>query len=120
MEERDEADANEKKGDFRSSKLKAEPLALYLTVTLSGRHRPTDLVICKLGFEKRRWRNRRRRYQSRRKKRLDQSHVAAYISTDGFEVRLTAWFSMRAKMTLSIWVRVALAVVWLMRFLLAR
>ncbi|TNN88919.1 hypothetical protein EYF80_000797 [Liparis tanakae] len=32
----------------------------------------------------------------------------------------TAWFSMRAKMTLSICVSVALAVVWLMRFLLAR
>jgi len=33
---------------------------------------------------------------------------------------LTAWFSIRAKMTFSICVKVALAVVWLIRFLLAR
>ena len=36
------------------------------------------------------------------------------------QMPLTTWFSMRAKMTFSIWVSVALAVVWLMRFLLAR
>lgn len=49
----DEADAH-KPEEFRSSKLKAGPITLYLTVTLSGCQRPTDLVICKLDFRQER------------------------------------------------------------------
>lgn len=35
----------------RSSTCQGSPLTLYLTITLSGCQRPTDLVICKLYFE---------------------------------------------------------------------
>lgn len=35
----------------RSSTCQVNPLTLYLTITLSGCQRPTDLVICKLYFE---------------------------------------------------------------------
>ncbi len=102
--------------NFRSSTFQGSPVTLYLTISLSWCQRPTDLVICKLYFE----REGGEASTKKKEEMLDQGVISPYYHRRSVRCTLTAWFSMRANITFSICVRVALAVVWLMRFLLAR